>query len=88
MAIPNWGQKMAIAFAVVFFTTIGLNTSVQADGTGTVGETINNAFDPGRERGEHASSIAPPSKSEPISILDFVQNHKDQHDDEDQHDDD
>lgn len=69
-------------------TLRGVNTSVQADGTGTVGETINNAFDPGRERGEHASSIAPPSKSELTSILDFVQNHKDLHDDEDQHDDD
>lgn len=67
---------MAIAFAVVFFTTMGLSTSVQADGTGTVGETINNTFEPGRERGEHASSIAPPSKSEPVSILDFVQIHK------------
>ena len=69
-------------------TLRGVNTSVQAHGTGTVGETINNPFDPGRERGEHASSIAPPSKSEPTSILDFVQNHKDLHDDEDQHDDD
>ena len=68
-------------------TLRGVNTSVQADGTGTVDETINNAFDPGRERGEHASSIAPPSKSEPTAILDFVQNHKDLHDDEDQHDD-
>lgn len=78
---------MATAFAVVFFTTMGLSTTVQADRTGTVGETIDNAFDPGRERGEHASTIAPPTESEP-SILDFVQNHKDQHDHEDEHDDD
>lgn len=72
---------MAIAFAVVFFTTMGLSTTVQADRTGTVGETINNAFDPGRERGEHAVEIAPPTESDP-SILDFVQNHKDLHQDD------
>lgn len=89
MAIPTWGQKIAIAFAAIFLTTMSMSisTPVLADRTDTVGETINENFDPGRVRGEHATSIAPPTTNDP-SILDFVQNHKDQHDDEDQHDDD
>ena len=75
MAIPSWGIKIAVSFAVILLTTMSISTPVLADRAGTVGETINNTFEPGRERGEHASSIAPPSKSVP-SILDFVQIHK------------
>ena len=52
--------------AVAGLAAVGsLNIPVNADRECTVGDVIDGSFPKGRERGEHASSVAPLSQGEP-----------------------